>query len=118
MARTHMHSDLAARDTLPMTSGWKSDSVQNWPILFSTRDEILFLSKLISVLIKLESPAKNKLKEENQSKTKSVCEIQSGLPQIVEGKPMTPDRKHINMLFSYPTASWPLPSLDLFPEGS
>lgn len=61
MARTHMQSDLAASDTLPMTSGWKSDSVQNWPILFSTRVEILSLSKLINVLIKLESPARNDL---------------------------------------------------------
>lgn len=62
MARTHMQSDLAASDTLPMTSGWKSDSVQNWLILFSTRAEMLFLSKLISVLIKLESPAGNNWK--------------------------------------------------------
>lgn len=65
IARTHMHSDLAASDTFPMTSGWKSDSVQNWLILFSTRVEILFLSKLIKVLIKLESPARNNRTVEN-----------------------------------------------------
>lgn len=57
MARTHMQSDLAASETLPMTSGWKSDREQNWPILFSTRAEMLSLSKLIKVLMKLESPA-------------------------------------------------------------
>lgn len=58
MARTHMQSDLAARETFPMTSGWKSDSEQNWPILFSTRAVMLSLSKLIRVLMKLESPGK------------------------------------------------------------
>lgn len=52
-----MQSDLAASETLPMTSGWKSDREQNWPILFSTRAEMLSLSKLIKVLMKLESPA-------------------------------------------------------------
>lgn len=57
MARTHMQSDLAASDTLPMMSGWKSDIRQYWPIFLSTRSEMLSLSKCTRVLMKLASPA-------------------------------------------------------------
>lgn len=56
MARTHMQSDLAASDTLPMMSGWKSDIRQYWPIFLSTRSEMLSLSKCTRVLMKLDSP--------------------------------------------------------------
>lgn len=56
IARTHMQSDLAASDTLPMMSGWKSDIRQYWPIFLRTRSEMLSLSKCTRVLMKLASP--------------------------------------------------------------
>lgn len=59
MALTHMHRDLAASDTLPMISGWKSTCLQYWPIFFKTRSDILSLSKLTNVLMKLDSPVRN-----------------------------------------------------------
>ena len=59
MALTHMQRDLAASDTLPMMSGWKSACLQYWPIFLNTRSEILSLSKLTNDLMKLDSPAKN-----------------------------------------------------------
>lgn len=62
IALTHMHRDLAARETLPMISGWKSTCLQYWPIFFNTRSDILSLSKLTRVLMKLDSPAKKHYK--------------------------------------------------------
>lgn len=57
MALTHMHRDLAARETLPTVSGWKSFCLQKVPIFFRTWSVIRFLSKFTRVLMKLVSPA-------------------------------------------------------------
>lgn len=71
IALTHIQRDLAARDTLPIMFGWKSACLQYWPTFFNTLSDILSLSKWTNVLMKFESPARNKSKthrSENQEK--------------------------------------------------
>lgn len=77
MARTHMHRDLAASETLPMISGWKSGCVQYCPIFFSTRSEMLSLSKCTSCLIKLDSPVPHTHTYKNRhAKTHTLTDTQ------------------------------------------
>lgn len=114
MARTHMHNDLAASDTLPITSGWKSDSMQNWPILFNTRAEILFLSKLIKVFIKLESPAK----KNSEGRQLFHRIFKRKMFKMKKYDVQHNRQRHALISSPYPTASWPLPKMDLSPEGS
>lgn len=78
MALTHMQRDLAASDTLPMISGWKSTCLQYWPIFFNTRSDILSLSKWTNVLMKLDSPARNiprSSRSDNHERQNIFCQI-------------------------------------------